>query len=203
MANIILFGGSFDPIHTGHTLVAQDAQQQLQAEQLIFIPTKQSPLKPNSPLADDHHRLAMIQHAINGIKGFSVNDCEFNRPAPSYTLDTVNQIKQNTPTHTELFWLIGADTLKDLPHWYRIEDLMDRCHLTMMTRAGYPAPDFSSFETLWGHKRVEQLQKHRVETRMIDISSSEIRHRLQQQQDVSDVLAPQVLNYIQQHQLYQ
>ena len=202
MARIILFGGSFDPIHTGHTLVARDAQQQLQAEQLIFIPAKQSPLKPNSPIASDHHRLCMIQQAIDGIEGFSVNDCEFKRPAPSYTLDTVSLIKQTTPANTELFWLIGADTLKELPHWYHIGELMDQCHLAMMTRAGYAAPDFSSFETLWGEKRVQVLQKHRIETCMIDISSSEIRHRLQQKQDVSNVLHPQVLDYIQQHQLY-
>lgn len=202
MTRLVLFGGSFDPIHKGHTCVAVAALTQLNADQLIFIPAKQSPLKKTSPLASDAHRLTMIQHAIAELKDCSVDDCEFKRPAPSYTLDTIKAFRHSLQQKAELFWLVGADTLPELPHWYRIEELMQLCHLVIMTRGGYETPNFSQYETLWGEKRVHELKKHMIRTPMIEMSSSEIRSKLQQQEDASDHLHPKVLDYIRQHHLY-
>lgn len=202
MERIALFGGSFDPIHVGHTQVAQDALQQLKADRMIFIPAKRSPFKPNAPAASDAHRLNMIQCAIQDTRSFEVNDCEFKRPAPSYTLDTITYLRSTLPRETELFWLIGVDTLSELPHWYGIDELMEQCHLALLTRGGYEFPNFSHFETLWGLKRAQQLQDHVVETRMIELSSSQIRARLRHEQEVSAYLHPAVLQYIRQHHLY-
>ncbi len=203
MRRIALFGGSFDPIHIGHTHVAKEALQQLQADRVIFIPAKRSPLKQSSPMASDLHRLNMIHGAIQDVENFEVNDCEFKRAAPSYTLDTIIYLRSTLPKDTELFWLIGADTLHDLPYWYHIDELMEQCHLAILTRGGYKFPNFSQFETLWGLKRAQTLQNHVIKTRMIELSSSEIRTRLRLQQDVSACLHPAVLQYIQQHRLYQ
>ena len=202
MRRLILFGGSFDPIHKGHTHVAVSALQQLNADKLIFIPAKQSPLKQNSPLASNEHRLNMIKHAIADANNITVDACEFKRPAPSYTLDTIQEFRQSLGNDIELFWLVGADTLPELPHWYRIDELMQLCHLAIMTRGGYEIPNFSQFKTLWGEKRVQELEKHRIRTPMIEMSSSEIRTKLQHQDDVSDYLHPKVIDYIQQHHLY-
>ena len=90
---IALFGGTFDPVHIGHTTVAKDAARQIGVEKIIFVPAKRSPLKGFLPKANDKHRLEMISLAIAEEKNFEVSDCELIKPAPSYTLDTVRQFQ--------------------------------------------------------------------------------------------------------------
>ena len=114
---IILFGGSFDPIHTGHLRVAHHALKELGADELIFIPARRSPHKTDLP-TPGAHRFAMIAKAIDGIDSFSVSDCELLRPEPSYTLDTVGLSRVQVGSDVVLHWLIGADQLADLEKWY-------------------------------------------------------------------------------------
>jgi len=199
---IALFGGTFDPIHLGHTGVAQAAAVQIAAEKVIFIPAKCSPLKGFSPHASDEDRLAMIALAIAGNDLFAASDCELKRPAPSYTLDTVRQFKDEYGPETSVHWLVGADTVADLVHWHRVRDLIDACNLTTMQRAGYPPPDFDRFESLWGPQRVAKLKRNVVETPRIDISSTEVRKRLAAGEDVTGMLHPDVIAYIRRHGLY-
>ena len=102
-----------------------------------------------------------------------------------------------------IHWLLGADSVKDLVHWYKIRELIDECNLTTMQRAGYAPPDFDRFEPLWGAQRVAKLKRNVVETPLIDISSTEVRRRLAAQEDVSGMLHPDVIGYIREHNLYQ
>jgi len=199
---IALFGGSFDPVHFGHTRVARAAAEQLEAEAVVFIPAKCSPLKRFLPHASDEDRLRMIELAIQDDAVFSVSDCELQRPAPSYTLDTVQQFQTDCGTETSVYWLLGADSVGDLVYWHRVEELIDSCNLAVMVRGGYEAPAFDQYASLWGTSRIEKLQRNVVETPSIDISSTVIRKRLATKGDVSGMLAPQVAEYIRQHQLY-
>jgi nicotinate-nucleotide adenylyltransferase len=199
---IALFGGTFDPIHVGHTTVAAAAARQLGAAQVVFIPAKVSPLKGFFPLARDADRLRMIELALAGHAEFTVSDCELQRPAPSYTLDTVRQFQQQYGPETAIHWLIGADGIGDLVHWHKITELIDACHLTTMRRPGYPPPDFERFEPRWGPQRVAKLQQDVIETPLVDISSTEVRRRLAADEDVTGVLHPDVLQYIHTHHLY-
>lgn len=199
---IALFGGTFDPIHLGHTTVAQAAAQQIEAERLIFVPARISPLKGFFPFARDDDRLRMIELAIAGNLLFAVSDSELKRPAPSYTLDTVRQFKNECGPETAVHWLIGADVVGDLVHWYKIPELIDQCHLTTMRRPGYPRPDFERFEPLWGAQRVAKLQQDVIEAPLINISSTEVRRRLAAGEDVSGMLHPDVIRYIHRHNLY-
>jgi nicotinate-nucleotide adenylyltransferase len=199
---IALFGGTFDPIHVGHTTVADAAAQQIGAEKVIFIPAKVSPLKGFFPFASDNNRLQMIEMAIAGHEHFAASDCEVKRPAPSYTLDTVRQFQREYGPQTPIHWLIGADGVGDLAHWHKVEDLIDECFLTTMRRPGYPAPDFDRFEPLWGPQRVAKLKRNVIETPLVDISSTEVRRRLAAGEDVAGMLHPDVLAYIRAHQLY-
>jgi nicotinate-nucleotide adenylyltransferase len=199
---IALFGGTFDPIHLGHTRVAGAAAAQIEAEKVIFVPARCSPLKGFFPHAGDEDRLRMITLAIAHSDAFAVSDCELRRPAPSYTLDTVRQFKSEYGPGTSIHWLLGADSVNDLVHWHRIDELIDECNITTMRRAGYPPPDFDRFEPMWGPERVEKLKQDVVETPLIDISSTEVRKRLAAREDVGEMLHPDVIEYIREHGLY-
>jgi nicotinate-nucleotide adenylyltransferase len=199
---IALFGGTFDPIHLGHTRVAAEAAKHIGAEKIIFIPAKRSPLKGFTPWASDDDRFAMIALAIAGDRSFELSDYELKRPQPSYTLQTVRQFQTDYGGQAEIYWLVGADSVEDLPHWYGICELIDECNLTTMYRAGFEPPDFSKFKALWGPQRVEKLQRNVIETPLIDISSTEIRNRLAAGGDVTNMLHPAVADYIHEHGLY-
>ena len=200
---ITLFGGTFDPIHLGHITVAAEAAKHIGAEKLIFIPAKRSPLKGFTPCASEEDRVAMIALAIAGNKIFELSDYELKKGEPSYTLQTVRKFQADYGSETEIYWLIGADSIDDLAHWYKITELIDECIVSTMYRAGFEPPDFSKFKALWGRKRVEKLQRNVIQTSLIDISSTEIRDKLAHGLDVTDMLHPAVAEYIHEHGLYQ
>jgi len=200
---IILFGGTFDPIHIGHTTVAADAAEFVGAEKVVFIPAKCSPLKDSFPEGSDDDRLKMIALAIADNRIFEASDCELKKNEPSYTLETVRQFQARFGPDTLIHWLIGADGMDDLSRWYRVVDLIDECNLCVMFRAGCEPPDFAKFEGVWGRERVEKLQRNVIPTPLIDISSTEIRDKLTAGQDVTDMLSPAVADYIRKHNLYQ
>jgi nicotinate-nucleotide adenylyltransferase len=199
---IALFGGTFDPIHLGHTRVAEAAAEQIEAENVVFIPAKCSPLKGFSPNATDDDRLRMIELATRGNERFSVSDCELHRPAPSYTLDTVKHFQKECGDDASIYWLIGADSVDDLVLWHRIDELIDICHLAVMVRGGYEAPSFDRHLHVLGRNRVEKLQQNVIETPSIEISSTLVRRRLAAGEDVGDLLCSDVLDYIRRRGLY-
>ncbi len=200
---IVLFGGTFDPIHLGHTGVITEAAKLAGAEKVIFIPAKRSPLKGFIPSASDNDRLAMIALAIAGHNNLELSDYELKKTEPSYTFETVRHFKAELGSEAEIYWLIGADSIDDLPHWYKIKELIDECSLSTMYRAGFEPPDFSKFTKLWGRRRIEKLQRNVIKTSLIDISSTEVRNRLASGGDVSNMLHPAVAEYIHKHDLYQ
>jgi len=199
---IVLFGGTFDPIHIGHTTVADEAAEHVGAEKIIFIPAKRSPLKNFLPKTSDADRFAMIALAIADNRKFELSDYELKKPEPSYTLETVRQFQAGYGSNTSIYWLVGADSIDDLPHWYKVVELLDECNLSVMYRAGCDLPDFSGFENIWGAGRVEKLRQNTIRTSLIDISSTEIRNRIATGRDANDMLNPLVADYIRKHKLY-
>ncbi len=197
-----LFGGTFDPIHLGHTAVTSAAGESIGAESIMFIPAKRSPLKAFFPEASDEDRLAMTAAAISGKAGFELSDYELKKTGPNYTLETVRYFQNNLGGDAVIYWLAGADSVGDLAHWYGMPELIDECNLAVMYRAGFKPPDFSGFEPIWGRQRVEKLQRNVIKTPLIDISSTEIRKRLSAGQDVNNMVCPEVLQYIREHGLY-
>jgi len=199
----VLFGGTFDPIHLGHTAVAADAAEKISAERLIFIPAKCSPLKIQTPAASDEDRLTMIKLAIAEHDRFAVSNYELAKPAPSYTLATVRHFQVELGSDTSVYWLLGSDAIDELAKWYKAAELIDECNLCAMFRAGFEPPDFAKFEGIWGRQRVEKLERNIIETPLVDINSTEIRRRLATGEDVSGMLHPAVAEYIRTRQLYQ
>ena len=199
---VILFGGSFDPIHNGHLSVAAYAFEHLRADRLFFIPARRSPHKSAGPSADGQARSEMIRRAISGKEGFSVSDCELQRPEPSYTFDTVRQFRDQFGSDADLFWLIGADAINDLDKWYRIDELLGLCRLCIMYRGGLKRPDLQRLIPIFGATRVRQLENDVLPTPLIDASSSEIRSRIASGKPVDELLPEKVAAYIQKEGLY-
>lgn len=190
-SRIGLFGGSFDPIHIGHRLMAETARDQAGLDAVWFIPAAQSPLKGSRPLASDADRVAMIRAAIQGRPGLGIWEGELTLPPPSYSLRTVEAIREAVP-QAELRWLLGADQFAQLNRWWRIETLAKSVHFLVCVRPGscIQAPD------------VPNLRWQAIENAPVDIASSDIRKRIQAGKPVDNRVDPDVLNWIKQKQLY-
>jgi nicotinate-nucleotide adenylyltransferase len=199
---IVLFGGTFDPVHTGHIAVAQASIQKIGASKVILIPTRRSPHKEEKPIATDNDRIAMLKLAIAGKNFFQVSPVELNRAEPSYTIDTIRHFKRQFGSDCRLYWLIGADMLKDLPKWHRINELMKECTICVMNRGGFDKPNFDRLADKLSVKTVEELRQNQIETPFIEISSTDIRQKISQNKDVSKFLHPDVLDYIKSHRIY-
>jgi nicotinate-nucleotide adenylyltransferase len=182
-----IYGGTFDPVHNGHLLLARDALEQAKLDAVLFVPCGQSPLKSAKPQATDRQRLALLRLALKLEPCFWLTRCEIDRPAPSYAIDTVSEIREAFP-RAKLFWMIGADQLADLPKWHREAELRQRVTFLLLPRGEVKESD----------PKVLSLSR----PRRIDISATEIRHRVKSRLPI-DLLVPKpVAAYIKRHRLY-
>jgi nicotinate-nucleotide adenylyltransferase len=161
-------GGSFDPVHFGHLLAAQDAYEQYQLDRLIFVPAAQAPLKPQEMQSSVADRLTMLHAAIDGDQRFEISELELRRSGVSYTIDSVRQFRVLFPDD-QLFWIIGGDQLPKMNLWKDATELARLIEFIFLERPGHPArqtPD------------IPGLRLHRCEGHLIEISSSELRQRV-------------------------
>lgn len=191
-----VLGGSFDPIHLGHVAAAEAVLRLRGLDQVLLVPTGQPPHKP--PLAASFdHRLAMARLAAEGRKGLSVIDLEGRRPGPSYTVDTLRELRRLHPgTAFEL--LVGADMLLDLPRWHRAEEVVREARIVAFGRPGSASEAARvAFEAAFGRDRHVWL-----EFSPLEVSSTGIRKRLLAGEPVRGLLDPAVEAYIRAHGLY-
>ena len=200
--NLILFGGTFDPFHSGHMAVAKYCKEHLVADKLTIIPAKRSPLKQEAPVADDEDRMKMISLAIHNEQDIELSDFEIKGSEPSYTINTVKHFIEINPGWLQVHWLVGVDSISELAHWYRIEKLIEICSLTIMYRGGFGEPDLSVLKGFLRDDYIKRLASNVIRTPLVEISSTEIRRRISQGEDVSEMLAPEVFDYIRQQGLY-
>jgi nicotinate-nucleotide adenylyltransferase len=201
-SKVILFGGTFDPIHYGHTRACLYALEQTSADKVVFIPAKCSPHKRLLPVASEDARLAMLRLAVAGESRFEISACELERSSPSYTIDTVRFFRSESGDNAELYWLVGADAIKDLSDWYEVKNLIDECNLCVMRRGGFERPDFGALEGVLGVERVEKLKKNVIEGPLVDISSSEIRRKIGAGEEIRGMVSEAVEAYICENGLY-
>jgi nicotinate-nucleotide adenylyltransferase len=200
---VALFGGSFNPIHNGHLIVARAVAEHLGVTRTILIPSATPPHKQmRAHLAAAAHRLEMVRRAIDGEPGFECSDIEIQRSGPSYTFDTVLSFRETLGLNTTLYWVIGGDTLPELHTWHRARELVDACTIVTAVRPGFDAPDLKVLVPILRPDQVARLAANVLPTPRIDISATEIRSRVRAGRSIR-WLAPQpVRDYIAREGLY-
>lgn len=171
-----IFGGSFDPIHLGHLILAEWCREQANLDQIWFVPCSVQPLKPNGPQASNRQRAEMIELALSGAEHFSVSKIEMDRGETSYTVETLAQIKDAHPDH-ELFLLMGSDSLASFPQWRQPEKILDLATPIVVARTGTQI-DLGVFETMVQSSRFEQIKSLQFDFPLVELSSTEIRSRV-------------------------
>ncbi len=204
---IVIFGGTFDPIHHGHLITARAVAEHFGFEKVTFIPAKAPPHKGDaqhkSAPADD--RLEMVRLAVTGSDMFDVSDVELQRDGPSYTFDTLMSLRRMYGADAQLYWIIGADMLGDLPTWYRAGEVIEIARIITAARPPYNQRIPAMLDELREHfsaERVSGLSERVVSTPLIDVSSTQIRRRLGQEKTVKYLMPDAVIDYIRRRGLY-
>lgn len=187
-----IYGGSFNPVHIGHTSLAQAICKQKLVDEVWLVVSPLNPFKRNrsDELLDDHIRLEMAKIATRDISCIKVSDIEFDMPKPSYTYDTLKALKQKYPQH-EFSLIIGADNWIAFSKWYKSDEIMANYNIIVYRRPGCEI-DLNSVP-----KNVTVAS-----TELYDVSSTQIREGIKNSADVSMYLNPEVLNYIKTNGLY-
>ncbi len=200
---IALFGGSFNPVHHGHLIVARAVIEMLDLEKVVFIPSANPPHKQEAGLADARDRLEMVRQAIRDEPGLDVDDIEIRRTGPSFTILTVQEYRRQLPPDAPLYWIIGGDTLPELPTWYRAGELVDLCRIVTAVRPGFETPNLTELERLLTGPQMTALKEGILTTPRIDISATDIRTRIAEGRSIRYLVPEVVREYIHEHDLYQ
>ena len=194
-----IMGGTFDPIHLGHLATAEAVRENFSLDEILFIPAARPPHKLEKKVTDEKHRLAMTILATRSNKFFRVSDMELRRTGLSYTLDTMNELHKTFGRSTELFFIIGADSLADLSKWHAARELVEKCHFIATTRPGVDV-DFSAVEKFFGAAAKEHI--HRVTTPGLEISSTDIREKVRLGRSIKYLVPEAIEEYIIKEELY-
>ena len=197
--NIGVLGGTFDPIHMGHLIIAEETRVRLALAEVLFIPAGEPWLKTNNYISPAEHRVQMVRLAIAGEPSFKLSMMEVERPGPSYTVDTIAELKGQIRAGDKLFFILGWDNLMQLPQWREPSRLAQMCCLVAVPRVGYPPPDLNTLEAA-----IPGLSQSIVmlDAPQIEISSSEIRSRVARGLSIHHLVPEPVEKYIRQHGLY-
>lgn len=193
-------GGSFNPLHIGHLIMAQDAMERFELDRVVFIPCANPPHKPELVLISAVHRVAMLHLAVEDNPCFEVSDIEIRRGGISYTLDTMDALQVEYPGE-KLYFIIGGDSLQDLHGWRNSVELVDRYDFISLVRPGVKVPETPEDLKVPAHS-ARRLLDHIVSVHQIDVSSSEIRRRVAEGQSIRYLVPTCVEMYIHEHGLY-
>lgn len=189
MSRIGILGGTFDPPHNGHIAIAETAILRLKLNEVIFVPAKMPPHKSKDEISSRQDRLAMLKLAVEGRDRFTISEIEFNRPAPSYTVDTLIELQRENPDG-EFYFLIGADNISEMESWYQPERILEIVKVAAAGRPGFsPGGKFSAM-----------IQS--FDMTPVNVSSTMIRQKVRSGQSISGLLPPAVEEYIFKCNLY-
>ena len=206
-----LFGGTFDPIHYGHLKPVEALAKEVGLNRITLLPNHVPPHRPQ-PEANTQQRLEMVKLAVAGNPLFSVDERELHRLAPSYTIDTLEEIRLEQGEKIPLAFIIGQDSLLTLHYWHRWQSLLDYCHLLVCARPGYTdkldTPELESWLEQHRTTNIDDLKQqangliYLAHTPLLDISATDIRRRKHNGISLDDLLPPTVQQYIEQQGLY-
>ena len=194
-----VLGGTFDPIHNGHLAVAEEVRKRLNLDRVLFVPTGHPWMKIGREISSAEHRVGMMRLAIADKPYYSLSTIEIEREGPSYTFDTLAELWARLEAGDELYFIVGWDSLAELPQWKEAARIIRLCKLVAVPRPGYPHPDLELLEaSIPGlSERVIILDKPEV-----DISASEIRERVAKGLSISGLVTEAVERYIREEGLY-
>jgi len=197
--NLAVLGGTFDPIHKGHLMVAEEVRRRLAPAEVVFVPAGQPWLKADRRISRVEDRVEMVRRAIQGNPHYSLSTAETERQGPTYTVDTIRELRSQVSAQDELYFIIGWDNLLDLPRWREPAELISLCKLVAVPRIGFRVPDAATLEKLIPglSGRVILLDKPEI-----DISASVIRERVRRGLPINELVPPSVAEYIAERGLY-
>jgi nicotinate-nucleotide adenylyltransferase len=196
-------GGTFDPIHIGHLVTAEEARHQFELDEVIFVPSARPPHKTDSRQSDANHRLRMVELSISGEPAFSVSDMELRRKGLSYTIDTLRQIHDERGAEAELYFITGADAILEILTWKDPEELLSESRFIAATRPGYPLERLR--DSLPESNSAGEAALHSVsamEIPALAISSTDIRRRVSEGRPFRYLVCESVWSYIRDNGLY-
>jgi nicotinate-nucleotide adenylyltransferase len=197
-----IFGGTFDPIHFGHLLLAEYCREVCRLDQLWFMPAIVAPHKQHREATPAATRIEMLQLAIAGHPQFHVSDLEIRRGGVSYTVDTLEALHQEFP-RTQLFFLMGADSLEDFPTWRQPDRICELAIPVCVRRFGSAEPDFARLAPWTSSARLAEIQNYAVAMPRIELSSTELRQRCAAGQSIRFQTPRAVEEFIRHHHVYQ
>jgi nicotinate-nucleotide adenylyltransferase len=195
--NIGVLGGTFDPIHMGHLVVAEEARIKLGLKEVLFVPAGQPWLKRDRNITTAVHRVEMVRRAIADNPHFKLCTLEVERAGPSYTVDTLTMLQKQLGSEASLFFILGRDTLAELPLWKEPQEVIQLCRLVVPPRLG--SKDLKHLEAAIPGLLDKVIQ---LDMPVIGISSSEIRQRIAQGLPIRYLVPPEVEKYITEHKIY-
>jgi nicotinate-nucleotide adenylyltransferase len=197
-----ILGGTFNPIHMGHLIMAEEVCKRHHLSKVIFIPAYIPPHKYVDDLTDARHRYQMVKEAINENDKFEVSDLEIKREGRSYTIDTVHEILGHYGEECEMFLIMGADSLNELELWKDIKRLSQLCHFVIINRPGFSTDASPRLAELIGDDSILDIERLRIEIEPIRISSTGIRKRIHDRIEIKGLVPECVETYIKEHGLY-
>jgi nicotinate-nucleotide adenylyltransferase len=199
LQRIGIIGGTFDPIHTGHLIIAQEVCWSLGLSKILFVPAGDPPHKQNVNVTSAEHRLAMVRLGIAGNPAFEISNVELERGGLSYTADTLETLHRQLGPDTELYFIIGVDAAAELLNWYHPDRVIKYAKLAVVSRPGYRLPLNHLEKGLPGI--TERIV--RVDTPLIELASNEIRQRVSRGAPICYLVPSEVEDYIRFNSLYQ
>jgi nicotinate-nucleotide adenylyltransferase len=217
---LALFGGTFNPIHLGHVRAAEIVLDRFRLDRILFVPSAVPPHKETREVAAARHRLRMVRLALEGFPRFEVSTIEIEGPAPSYSIRTLDRIRESLPPRSEIFFILGIDAFLEIETWKDYRKVLDRCAFIVISRPGFRLQQACAVLRRDIADRITELEsdpRSHSDTRFpdyrpsaiyltpidaLDISSTEIRRRVQSGLSIAGMAAPAVIEYIERNKLY-
>lgn len=197
-----IFGGTFNPVHTGHLVMAQDALERHELDHVIWMPCYTPPHKNHETLPSVEHRMRMLEIALEEDYRMSVSDMEVKRGGTSFTIDTIQGLELERP-NDDLYFIIGADTLFELHTWRKIDELIEKVQFITLARPGLELNDVQAGRLNLSEAQTERLKPGLTASHLVDISSTDIRLRVEEGLSIQYLVPREVELYIIEHHLYQ
>lgn len=194
-----ILGGTFDPVHNGHILIARYALQKLVLDKVLFMPARLTPMKYRPDISPVEHRVEMLRLALKGESRMELSTLEVERPGTSYTVDTLAELRSGLADRDEIFFLIGWDALNEFPQWKEPRKIISLCKLTVFPRPHVPLPDLEKLE-----KEIPGIKDRIImlDFSPVDISSTMVRERVAQGLPIVKIVPQPVAEYIEKNRLY-